>query len=692
MRRNLLRTNFIDTLPHHIAIPSYLCPRLFSPSIALIPWPLTPNFKNRNSFHTNAIHKNEPVLENPTPASTILSSLPASVSLPVQLPLVCPGCGAYSQTTAPDDAGYYSPKKKPTKAYLKSSVASIQDDEASTSNKRDEEERVVQLALESVDETLLKRLGLNDITEKGVSTASSPATPVCNRCHNLVHHNVGTSVINPSISAIREIIAESPHLHNHVYHVLDAADFPLSLLPKISSLLELNPQRSVNRRSKSVRYSKGGTATLSFIITRSDLLAPLKEQVDGLMPYLVKVLRDALDLTGEGIRLGNVRCVSSKRGWWTKTIKEEVWNRGGGGWMVGKVNVGKSSLFEGIYPKGGALKGVDFEKVRLAARGGAASEENTLPSLQLEAKPAADDNNNGLLPPSPAELPYPTLPTTSHLPGTTASPIRLPFGTGRGELIDLPGLSRHTLAPFVNPSHQASLIMHSRIKPEQQVLKPGSSLLLGGLIRLTPLDPDTIILAYAFLPFTAHRTSTEKALAILAGERLPGREVGSIAREGAGKQVVSAGVFELKWEVTRERAGPLVKKQGKGLKPEQLPFRVLALDVLIEGAGWVEVVAQVRRRRRDVVGGGMDGDGDGNGEKGDALPRDTPPEDVTIPRIEVFSPLGLGIGVRRPMNAWLLNGPKPGAKKRGQRPARSMKGAKRRGKIEARKGSVKMKG
>ena len=53
---------------------------------------------------------------------------------------------------------------------------------------------------------------------------------------------------------------------------------------------------------------------MSFIITRSDLLAPKKEQVDSLMPYIVEVLRDALGGTGENVRLGNVRCVSAKRG------------------------------------------------------------------------------------------------------------------------------------------------------------------------------------------------------------------------------------------------------------------------------------------------------------------------------------------------------------------------------------------
>jgi len=71
-----------------------------------------------------------------------------------------------------------------------------------------------------------------------------------------------------------------------------------------------------------------------------------------MMPYLTTVLRDALGRSGKDVRLGNVRCVSAIRGWWTPTLKEEIFKRGGGGWMVGKVNVGKSQF---LTLHGGAL-------------------------------------------------------------------------------------------------------------------------------------------------------------------------------------------------------------------------------------------------------------------------------------------------------------------------------------------------
>src|SRR6186713_1284821 len=176
----------------------------------------------------------------------------------------------------------------------------------------------------------------------------APSLPYCDRCHNLVHHNEGTPIIHPTLRSVQEILSESPHKHNHILHVLDAADFPMSLIPKLQKHLQLAPQRSRNRRASTETFYRGRKADLAFVITRADLLAPKKEQLDSLMPYIVQVLREALGTAGESTRLGNVYCVSSHRGWWTRHIKEDIWERGGGCWMVGKANVGKSSLFENV--------------------------------------------------------------------------------------------------------------------------------------------------------------------------------------------------------------------------------------------------------------------------------------------------------------------------------------------------------
>ena len=278
---------------------------------------------------------------------------------------------------------------------------------------------------------------------------------MCDRCHNLIHHSTAgdtakLTMYHPTVESLRETIEESPHKYNHIYHVIDAADFPMSLIPRLNVLLGDIPLRSRNRRSRSSKYQKDRKTEMSFIVTRGDLLAPTKEMVDGLMPYLREVLRDALGRLGGRVRLGNLKCVSAKRGWWTKTVKEDIWKRGGAGWMVGKVNVGKSQLFEAVYPKGRMTEAQQGNSAGVATRtrdiasGGPLAGEVTQPDEAWE-----DLDVGELLPPAQPAQNYPVMPVVSSLPGTTASPIRVPFGNGKGELIDLPGLARSDLELFV---------------------------------------------------------------------------------------------------------------------------------------------------------------------------------------------------------------------------------------------------
>lgn len=474
------------------------------------------------------------------------------------------------------------------------------------------------------------------------------------------------------MKSIQNIIAESPHKYNHIYHVLDAADFPLSLVPSLQRHLSLSPQRSTNRRAKTSIFQHGRKAEMSFIITRCDLLAPKKEQVDRLMPYILQVLRDALAGSAENVRLGNVRCVSAKRGWWTKQVKQDIWDRGGGGWMVGKVNVGKSNLFENIFPKG-RTENVSFDSLRHKARQGSQGEladepSSTTSDADMQERQSSHYSSKGeteeilgvsLLPPAPTEKAFPTLPLVSSLPGTTASPIRLPFGNGKGELIDLPGLARGDLEEYVIEDHKVDLLMRHRIKPEQLTIKPGQSLLVGGLVRITPSTPNVTVLAYPFVPVKSHVTSTEKAICIHSQETQSGMP--TIAKPGIGKHLLSAGTFPLKWDVTRQRAGPLTSKAAAGLSTGVLPFVVLSTDILIEGCGWVELVAQVRKKDFKSTHDSSD--------FFDARP---------YPMIEVVSPDGRHVGVRQPMGAWLLGGKKPGlASSKSVRQRRSMKGVKK---------------
>ncbi|KAG9999480.1 hypothetical protein KCU78_g15885, partial [Aureobasidium melanogenum] len=625
-----------------------------------------------------------------------------------KLPLSCPGCGAPSQTVAPEEAGFYNLSRSAVRNF-------VQDDAK-------KEDLVFQATLDKVDNKVLQELGL-DAGALAAKEQSQKQTPICDRCHNLLHHHTGVPIFHPSIDSIRSIIEDSPHKNNHIYHILDAADFPMSLIPNLMNRLDLPSLRTQNRRSKHKKYVRDRVADVSFIVTRSDLLAPNKEQVDSLMPYLRETLRDALGRTGRNVRLGNMRCVSAKRGWWTKQVKEDIWERGGAAWMVGKVNVGKSNLFEVAFPKGRAQEKVSKPEpmhVHLEPDEAPASEDSTeslsdLPGVQDTGMDTADSTSSAsdyatanpqleavdqdepdvfdveegsLLPPAQVETPYPVMPVISSLPGTTASPIRVPFGNGKGELIDLPGVARSNLDEFVLPEHHQDLVMRSRVVPEQMSIKPGQSLVLGGgLIRITPTTPDLVFLSYTFLPLHPHITSTEKAVAIASGERATGLH--TIMTKEAREEMASAGTFKLEWDVTRQRAGPLTSKSAAKLKPEQLPFKVYSADILVEGVGWVELVAQVRKSAQnksipispssepeDVSAPPTPGDSETTTWK----PLSTPKEHIaqsTFPQVEVFSPKGKFIAVRPPMIASLLGGKKaPLANTRKSRPRLSMKSLK----------------
>ncbi len=548
--------------------------------------------------------------------------------------------------------------------------------------------------------------------------------PVCDRCHRLKHHEIGVSTHHPSIQSIQDTIFESPFKYNHIYHVIDAADVPMSFIPGLHKLLQLTPQRSLNRRSKTGRFYHGKKTEVSFIITRSDLLAPVKTQVDSMMPYLRSVLRDALGRSGKDVRLGNIRCVSARRAWWTKELKEEIWKRGGGGWMVGKVNVGKSRLFHDIFPKGRSEKVKLLKKknttpitIKLESRvegdqtigwtpiesDATEQVENAEEAAEVEALAASETTNqiaeaealetseafeedhelsdsldtSTLLPPTPPETDYPAMPLVSSLPGTTASPIRLSFGNGKGELIDLPGLSRGDLDNYVQPQFRPSLVMKTRIVPTQQVIKPGQSILLGGFIRITPTTPDVIVLAYAFTPIHSHLTSTDKAISTQMHTRVSNVE--NISLPETAEKIASAGTFYLKWDVTRERAGPITSRVAVNIKLDKLPYRILSTDILIEGCGWVELVAQVRKKPGEMAPVVKRGEERQNEDERGLTESTDDIEEIhpSWPSVEVFSPEGKFIAARRPMNAWLYIERKPTKGKLQGRPRKSMKGAKK---------------
>ncbi|KAJ6090207.1 hypothetical protein N7486_009022 [Penicillium sp. IBT 16267x] len=578
------------------------------------------------------------------------------------LPVCCPGCGAFTQTIEPEEPGYYGGNRKQTRKLLASHKGTAdKETAASEATEPTDVAEDVDIEKKAVSSPLPEQTGAAEestapmptqgaLLEKNVSVSENisvsdnipvsddifvsddaPVSPsiqalespdrniqVCDRCHDLIHHNKAVSSPKPTILSIREYINESPYKHNRVYHILDAADFPMSLVPRIHWALFAQEQRSRNRRSPTEKYHHGQKMpTISFIITRSDLLAATKEQVDSKMEYVRSILRNALGRAGKDVRLGNVHMISAHRGWWTKQVKEEIREHGGGIWVVGKANVGKSSFIEACFPK-------DSRRLESMAEWIEKREKEI--STQRQATPV---NPDSLLPPAPREDIYPVLPVVSSLPGTTVSPIRIPFGRGRGEMIDLPGMERSELEDHVRDEHKRDLIMTKRVKPERCTLKPGQSLLLGGgLIRISAVNPEDTVMAATFVPIESHVTNTAKAIEIQT-EQQPYR--GKVLMvEGTGSTIASAGKFDLQWDITASNLPTSVAKavKDKGIPVPYLPYRVMAADILIEGCGWIEVSIQVRNKR-----------GSEN-------------EPSTYPQVEVFSPKGEYIGGRRPIECW----------------------------------------
>ncbi|KAK7544176.1 uncharacterized protein J3D65DRAFT_608730 [Phyllosticta citribraziliensis] len=753
------------------------------------------------------------------------------------LPLSCPGCGAPSQTVAPDLAGYYSADMNHVKAYLK------RDQEPELPKKREDD--IYAEAVAKLDPSLREQLGVTESTNPPPKPAPPP--PLCNRCHRLMNHREGVPIDHPSIKAIKAMIQESPHKRNCIYHVVDAADFPMSVIPDITRALDLSPLRSRGRRASKSKWQDGKHSHVEFIITRADLLVPQEDMSRRLMAYIIDVLREKIGREyRDNVRLGNVHLVSAKRGWWTSAVKQEILERGGASWFVGKVNVGKSSLFEVVFPKGKkdyvdvhqlreqaekdqkkswdtsdpAPKGKDTEldtnlspkvnqevqevrsesneedptaqaeeqtleaseneakvediqkdtrtsgeetavenefdaqalekngqqaksEISQAENPDAGLEENTKEDIDLKESPSAEQDytsfsETSLLPPPRKEVDYPVMPIISHLPGTTASPIRIPFARGRGELIDLPGLDRAGMDQYVAPQHRSKLLLNKRHKTERIVLKAHESLVLGGgLVRITPATTDLVYLVHPFVELPWHKCSTNKAVARERGKLENERSgVKNWADEAARRHMRSAGVVPLAYDVTKTAAGPLVRKDVTRLKADNLPFVVWAVDVLIEGLGWVEVTAQTRRFRGKIHGieeaaDAIAGKKRMQGEAGEAKASETeaeaktgddaaaaqqphetaaaspeaeqqedasatPPSpepssepspdadtdavargpEVQFPQIHVFSPHGACIGTRRPLMGSVLNAPQKARPK--ERPRQSMKAVKAR--------------
>ena len=500
--------------------------------------------------------------------------------------------------------------------------------------------------------------------------------PLCERCHSLLHQNTGSPLpAYPDLDTLVELIVKSNHERNHIFHLVDAADFPLSLIPRLRSYL-----------TQYLPRSKAKNLSVSYIVTRADLLMPKEYQITSMMTYLKTVLKGALP-EGEPVENhrsqygGHFRVLSVRAGWSVGRVKEEFTDRlhqlysrvessEGGIWVVGKVNVGKSRFVREIVPEGSFT---DLERVVETVSGRRASYQSEIRDTGGEYMAQAvkkqdvraltmdqDLDQQHLLPP--------VMPTVSDMPGTTVAPVRVIIGRKGCEIIDLPGMDRGHFLEYVRPDVRRKVQMQKRVDPEQYVVKDGQSLLLAGLIMIEPITRGTDVLMYPFTALPVHVTSTESALKLMNHPSPessicpilfqykpdpgmftqpkeindPGavvdREIRSQVDEAASiswrddrvpallpSHIKPAGTFRLSHDVTRLRNPQLSEMTAAEI--ELLPYKVYSTDILLEGIGWVEVIAQIRSKQ--AVGG-------------------------AIPEVKVFTPLGKGAGTRLPMGADMM--------------------------------------
>ncbi|KAK6500701.1 hypothetical protein TWF506_003465 [Arthrobotrys conoides] len=635
---------------------------------------------------------------SPIPTTPILDNLPlpgaeTKQSFPYSMPETCPGCGAKSHTGNFREPGFYGPEanmptpkfpwnpKSPFHASPKQHLETIY--KAALTQMSEEVKEILRESnmkppVDEEDEPkIYKKIQRQhpnnlvkdeDVLDDFIPYENLPSplsaeseswfealvpedtqrqeldirrrarhTILCNRCRSLLHYQ-NTTVQGPdaTFTQAAEVIAKSPFRRVHIYHIIDAADFPMSVLP--------NARKAILAGLNNLKDGKKKDISLSFVITRADLLMPTEQKVTSLMTYIRRVLSNYLDDSDKEKTLKDLRIVSAKNGWTTERLKDEIRGRKGGVVFIGKTNVGKSRLYEAVFPKRSKK---DLTVKKGFGRG----------DLEEQAALLEDDFDfyiqNG------KRVKYPEMPLASKVPGTTVGPIAIDFAAGRGQLIDLPGFSRGGLMKYLKQDYVKQTVMVDRVNPERYIVPPEKTFLLGGLVTVRSIQPTRgrpVTLEVAvFSNVPGHVAKGEKIEGFLNPESdsTSGKKDFLWARKSAVESFRSAGTFTLTDDVTKRRSGPLVEGMGED-HFKNVSFRVYATDIVVEGFGWLEISAQVGK-------------------------------DDPHPEIEVVSPDGESILQRETMKAYQEN-LKSGSKVApGSRPRKSMRGAKKAQKKELRK-------
>ncbi|CUS09537.1 unnamed protein product [Tuber aestivum] len=638
------------------------------------------------------------------------------------VPGYCPGCGAPSQRQDPNLPGHYSRLTRRQRF----------GDLTIKSQKQHSEENIFHGTLErlrsqSGPETqspelreFLAAAPASSPPPTSVNVAPAEAGLICGRCRGIRYHHRGSELpAYPTLRTLTNLIQNSPHTRNHIYHLIDAADLPMSLQPELREHLYKNLPLPLRRG-----------LTISYVVTRADILMASSQQVWSLTTYIKKRIKDALpeDEKIEDV-MNRTHIISTRNGWGVGRVKDEIRIRTGGVWIIGGVNVGKSRFVMEMWPEGGESRPVTREEAAeyeiLPEDDGGTEVKAGGEGVEREKEEEAYDH---------PLYPQYVAPTVSDMPGTTAAPIKIAYrvssrgGRKWGEMIDLPGFerwvsySKNGLLKYVRPELRAAVAMNKRVKGQQYTIKAGQSLILGGLILITPRISGRggqVVLATPFTNLPAHIASTYKSLKWLehpepesvdhlyypapttvplpeslipqkppkrsepstaspppAGLPLPHHHKITSAEDYKGTpprpqehlippllppHFASAGVVEITEDVTLRR-NPFLSMS----ELESLPYIILGRDLLLEGIGWVELNVQMSKNQHFRTDG--------------------------VVEVEVFTPEGRGAGSRTSMGAAMMRKEMEKVQARsGVRQRKAMKGEKKKAKVGAMKGEKKAK-
>lgn len=393
------------------------------------------------------------------------------------IPDYCPGCGAPSQRQDPNLPGHYSRLTRRQRF----------GDLTIKSPKQHSEENIFYDTLERLRSQSDSEPPSQELREfLSTAMASSPSPPtsesageesrvpplVCGRCHGIrYHHRASGLPAYPTLHTLTNLMQNSPHTKNHIYHLIDAADLPMSLQPGLREHLYRNLSKPLCRQ-----------LTVSYIVTRADILMASERQISSLMTYIKKRIKDALpeDERVESM-VDKIHVISTRNGWGVGKVKDEIQRRTGGVWIIGGINVGKSRFVKEMWPEGGESRPVtreEAEEYGILPEGGESTE------LKAEGKEGEVEKKKGKMAYEYFLNPLHIAPTVSDVPGTTAAPIKIAYrasGQERrwGEMIDLPGFERwvgygkNGLLKYVRPELQMAVAMDERVKGQQYTIKSG---------------------------------------------------------------------------------------------------------------------------------------------------------------------------------------------------------------------------